>query len=413
METQLFYPHIRWNWFKKFLVRFGVIFFALQILPGLYIIGGDVYPWIAKTFFSINEISLEGTGSGDMYYHYMELFFCFVVALIGSIIWSFFNKKNKTYDTLIHWFLVFIRYYLAYSMLSYGYSKIFYNQFGAPSLTRLLQPYGDSSPMGIAWTFIGASKPYTVFSGLAELLGGLLLLTRRTTLLGAMVSFAVMFNVMMLNYCYDVPVKLYSTQLVVLSVIIIVCNGYYLWNAIWFQRATDASTYKPLFAKKGLVITRIIVKSLVVFYLVGFDGYNQYQSIEEAGPDAPQPTLYGIYKPTQLIKNSDTLRLYSDSTEWKYFIVDMYSTSIKQLNDRRIRLVFEADSVKKEISMHEETDTTYVAHLTYKNLNDTTLQINGIYKKDTIHYTLGKVNLNSFRLIGRGFHWVNEFPFNR
>lgn len=414
MANQLFYPHIGWNVFSKFLLRFVIVFFGLQILPLLSFIGDDVYPWIAKTIFSVSEISLEPTGSGDMYYNYMELFLCFVLAIFASLVWSLFNKREKGYDTLLHYFLIFCRYYVAYSLISYGYSKIFYSQFGAPSLGRLLQPYGDSSPMGIAWTFIGASKPYTVFSGFAELIGGILLLFRRTSVLGALIGFAVMLNVMMMNFCYDIPVKLYSTQLVLLSFIIMYFMGDNLKQILIHNKPTTPVIFKPLFQKKWINWSHVILKIIVLFYLLGFDGYNQYLSIEEYGPDAPKAPLYGIYKPLQLIKNSDTLKLFSDSTEWKHLVVE-YSgyASIKQLNDRKIRLIFEPDTIKKTIIMHEESDTLHKFNLSYKALNDTTLNLKGIYKHDTINYTFGKVNLNSFRLTNRGFHWVNEYPFNR
>ena len=414
MENQLFYPHIHWNTTRKFLLRFVLVFFGLQILPVLSFIGDDIYPIISKTIFSIDKISLEPTGSGDMYYNYMELFLCFVLAIIASLVWSLFNKKEKGYDTLLHYFLVFCRYYLAYSLIGYGYAKIFYGQFGAPGLERLLQPYGDSSPMGIAWTFIGASKPYTMFSGFAELIGGVLLLFRTTAVLGALIGFVVMFNVMVMNFCYDIPVKLYSTQLVVLSFIIMYCMGHNLKLVLIHNKPTESVIFKPLFQKKWLKISRVIFKISVLFYLLGFDGYEQYQSIAEYGPDAPKAPLYGIYKPVQLIKNNDTLKLYSDSSEWKNLVIE-YSgyAMVKQLNDRKIRLKFEVDTIKKSIITYEDRDTLNKFNLTYKLLNDTTLQLNGVYKKDTINYVLGKVNLKSFRLINRGFHWVNEYPYNR
>lgn len=414
MENQLFYPHLEWNSAKKFLLRFALIFFPLLSLPILTVFGADLYPWIAKTIFGINEISLEQTGSGDMYYSYMELFVCVSLATVISIVWSFFNNKNKNYDTVLHYFLVFLRYYLAFWMMSYGYAKVFYNQFGNPTLWKLVQPYGESSPMGIAWTFIGASKPYTVFSGLAELLGGILLFSRRTALIGALVSFAVMFNVMMMNYCYDVPVKLFSTQLVIVAFIIIICNSHYFWNAIWSNRASEAIIYKPLFTKKWLKITRIVVKSIIVFALIVLDGYEQSGSIEYAGPNAPKTALYGIHKPIQFIKNGDTLRTYSDSAEWKYLVIEWEGlASIRQLNDRSYRLDFKVDTIKKNITANLQSDTLHKYQLSYKQLNDTTLNLKGVFVKDTIDYTFGKVNMKSFRLINRGFHWVNEYPFNK
>ncbi len=69
-------------------------------------------------------------------------------------------------------------------MINYGAVKVIKAQFPNPTLDRLLQPFGDASPMGLLWTFMGASESYNIFTGAGELIGGLLLTTRRTTLLG-------------------------------------------------------------------------------------------------------------------------------------------------------------------------------------------------------------------------------------
>ena len=43
----------------------------------------------------------------------------------------------------------------------------------------LRRPIGDMSPMGLLWTFMGHSQPYTKLAGGAEVLGAVLLLSRR------------------------------------------------------------------------------------------------------------------------------------------------------------------------------------------------------------------------------------------
>ena len=57
-------------------------------------------------------------------------------------------------------------------------------------------------------------RSYEIFAGCAETLGGILLLTPRTTTLGALVCLADMIQVFMLNMTYDVPVKLFSFHLI-------------------------------------------------------------------------------------------------------------------------------------------------------------------------------------------------------
>ena len=415
MESQLFYPHLEWGSAKKFLLRFAIIFLGLLILPILSPIAEDFYPWVGAAILHLEKpITVFPNGSGDTTYNYVELLTCLVIGIVGTSIWSIFNKKDKNYDTLLHWFLIFCRYYVATSMMSYGYAKVFYNQFGDPTLWKLVQPYGESSPMGIAWTFIGASKPYTVISGVMELIAGILLMFRRTSFLGALIAFVVMFNVMLMNYCYDIPVKIYSTQLVLISLIILYFHGHNLRLTLFKNVATEPIVYKPLFTKKWLKIYHTVIKSLVVFGLIGVNGYFQYGSIETNGPDAPKTPLYGIHKPIQLIKNGDTLRTYSDSAEWKYLVVEWEGmASVRQLNDRSYRLIFNVDTIKKMVTTNLQTDTTHSYELAYRQLNDTTLNLKGVFMKDTIDYTFLKVNMKSFRLTNRGFHWVNEYPFNR
>ena len=105
-------------------------------------------------------------------------------------------------------------------MISYGAVKVIKSQFPDPSLARLMQTYGDSSPMGLLWTFMGASKSYNIFTGGVECLGGFLLFIPRLTTLGALVSIGALANIFMLNMSYDVPVKLYSFHLLLMAVVL-------------------------------------------------------------------------------------------------------------------------------------------------------------------------------------------------
>ncbi len=421
MQTILFYPQITWAWFNKFLLRFGVLFFGIYLISGFSLIITEAaysfYPWVGAVILKLQKpITDFPSGSGDTTYNYVELLVCFVLALMSAIIWSLFNKNEKHYDTFLHWFLIVLRYFLVYQLLGYGYAKLFYLQFGQPNLMRLLEPYGQSTPMGIAWTFIGLSKPYTVISGALEILAAVLLLFRRTTLAGGLLALVLMFNIMLINYCYDVPVKIFSTQLVIYSIIIIACNGYALYCVLWTHKSVNATEFKSVFTPKKLNITRIILKALFILYFIGFDGYSQYQTIAEYGEGRPKPPLQGIYKSTQLIKNNDTLRLFSDSTLIKTLAIGNWDNHayVYQVNDRRYGLSFKIDTIKKTILANSFLDTLVKYTLNYKMLNDTLLNINGIYKKDTINYTFNKVNLKAtFPLIGTGFNWVNEFPNNR
>jgi hypothetical protein len=102
--------------------------------------------------------------------------------------------------------------------------------------------------MKLLWTFMGASIPYVIFTGAAEMLGGLLLAARRTTLLGALVCIGVLSNVVMLNFSYDVPVKLYSSHLLLMAVFLAAPDLRRLASLFVWNRRVPPAEQRPLFA---------------------------------------------------------------------------------------------------------------------------------------------------------------------
>ena len=78
---------------------------------------------------------------------------------------------------------------------------------------------------------MGYSRPYAIFCGLVETVGGLLLFWQRTTTLGALIVAASMANVAMLNFSYDVPVKLFLDSPVPCSRYSCSCRISGVWRA--------------------------------------------------------------------------------------------------------------------------------------------------------------------------------------
>jgi hypothetical protein len=69
------------------------------------------------------------------------------MALTGTIVWSAVERKRPGYEKVYFWLTVYIRYYLAFTMMGYGFIKVFKTQFPFPSLGKLVQPVGELSPM--------------------------------------------------------------------------------------------------------------------------------------------------------------------------------------------------------------------------------------------------------------------------
>jgi hypothetical protein len=154
-------------------------------------------------------------------------------------------------------------------MFRYGMSKVLGTQFPFPRLSHLMTPLGDYPARGLFWTFIGYSRTYECFGGVAEVVGALLLFFRRTTTFGSLVVSAVMLQVLMLNLSYDVHVKLDSLNLVAMALFLLVPDFVRLTNLFILNRATTPVSFGVAFGADGWMKRgRIAAKGLLIGYTV-------------------------------------------------------------------------------------------------------------------------------------------------
>lgn len=213
------------------------------------------------------------TGSGDTVMNYVLTFCIAVLAILGTVVWSAIDERRggrREYRTAYAWLRLALRITLAITLLGYGFAKIYPGQFGAgPDLAQLNETYGQSSPMHLLWFFMGFSRPYAIFGGLMEVIPGVLLLFERTETIGALGSAAVMLEVTVLNYCYDVPVKLYSTHLFLMSLFLLLPDFKPMWE-FFVRRRTAAleGVWVPRSERRALRTLRRVAFGLLCFLCV-------------------------------------------------------------------------------------------------------------------------------------------------
>ncbi len=425
---------INWSFAKKLVFRFFFLFFPLYIffnpngvIPFVDMVF-DTYidpfhrliPWIAKHILHLSyDITVFTNGSGDTTYDYVVVLFIAVISLSGALSWTAADRKRSGYTQLYYWLTAVVRYYAAFTMFTYGIIKVFKLQFPFPDPWRLLQPYGESSPMGLAWTFMGYSELYNYFTGGAEVLGGLLLLFRRTTTLGAIVTLAVMGNVAAMNYSFDIPVKLLSSMLVVMALFLMAKDFRRLYNFFFLNKTAPPSDIsKPYIRKRALRVSLVVVKVVLIVYTLGMMTYNSMDGLAQYGDRAQKAPLYGIYNVETFVRNNDTVApLQTDTTRWKTVIVGGYRgyprTLIKGMNDSLKSYVMRPDTATKKIEMVPRGDSTVKNQLVYHYPDKEHLVMQGSWKGDSIYIRMKIYDLNKFLLVNRGFNWINEYPFNR
>ena len=423
METTS--PQLNWSSTKKITFRLIFLYFSLFIIlknngayPFMQLIMSkpkewlyQFIPWFGEQFLNISDpIRVGPNGSGDTTYDYVLIFACFVFSFLGTIIWTFLDRKRKNYSKLYYWFTVAVRFYVGLMLINYGLIKVVKLQFSYPSFNRLLQTFGDASPMGLAWTFLGFSKGYNLFMGIAEVLAGLLLF-RRTLTFGAIITLMTTMNVMAVNYFYDVPVKILSTHLVLLTLVLLSRNIQQLMLFFFTNKSVQLSVIKrPSFNIKKMNIGLNVFKFLLLGFVVVSSINNINRSSKLYGDNIPKPPMYGLYKVSDISENIDFNGEYqSIYKEWKYIGIENEGYIQIYKKDKEIEYYkLGIDTLKKSIKLLKYNDSTVMGSLSYSKKGNLT-----IFKTDRFTLETKKLTKDDFLLTNRGFNWINEYPLNR
>ncbi|MCI5056609.1 MAG: DoxX family protein [Flavobacteriales bacterium] len=333
------------------------------------------------------EVQWFETGSGDLLYYYLKVLSSIILSFLIGLLAIKWRRLSSEKTRMWSWLL--LRAFLGYSLWSYGWAKFLDGQFSEPSLFHLEKKMGEYSPMGLAWTFMGYSKTYMYFAGISEILAGTLLIFRKTTLIGAILAFGVMFNVFMMNMSFDIPVKLFSFQLLVFAFAIICYYRKQLFRFLLTHRETSGGL-EFRFKRPIIVMYSLIVPMI---YLMDFSEQYGY-SEENASVSVP---LQGVY---ELAANQ------SSTQGWQKMIID-YEQYMQVFNDEgMIPLEILVDTVAKTITYEAFTDSTLSGQIEYQNL-DSVL----ILKFDTMRLRYLKKPFD-YKLMTRGFHWINDYPYH-
>lgn len=422
----------QWTLTQKMIFRFCCIFFILNIIPfpvanipfankfWNYPISDaydafwhKVIPWVGAHVLHLSTpITIFSNGSSDTTYDYVLLFTFFVLSVIAAAVWSITDRRRSNYAVACIWVTALIRYFLAYSLISYGFAKMFYVQMPAPRLFELIQPMGDKSPMGLAWSYVGYSHAFSVITGTAEFAGGMLLLFRRTVVLGSLLNIFVLGNVVIMNFCFDVPVKLYSSLLWLMSLFVLAPYMKRLMGLLLNKAVEPVVEVWPAKWK----LTGWVIKWAFFLCLI-WNGITYRLHVQQlVGINRPKPPLYGIYNVTTYVRNNDTIPLVvTDSVPWRNFILEFKGNAvIKYTNDSMQRLVFSIDTNAHTFNMYPflpKMDTTARSDFHYTEHNDV-LELHGRSLGDSVDVYLRRGDPGNFRLISRGFHWINETPYH-
>lgn len=307
-----------WKPWQKVLFRIAFVFFIIMSLPNNlnWYVNLFSFDWTNLHYRDLYDIARFGSGitffGGTIFGSPLNgyagwiitLLFSIAIGVIWTLVVTFLNKSVKNYETLYYWLRVVVRYRAAIGIIGFGFTKLLPVQMPYPSNGLLNTDFGDFTSQKIYWLSIGIVPWYQVFAGVVEIAAGALLFFRKTTLLGAILLFGALGDIVYVNFAYDGGVHGYSSYFVLLSGFLIIHYVPQLYNLLIREKPTLLVNHYPVLSKQWQY-TRYALKGVTMFVFLVLLFYLQLINF-----------LYDPYKQPST-KGITELRGYYDVAEFK------------------------------------------------------------------------------------------------
>jgi hypothetical protein len=248
-----------------------------------------------------------------------------------------------------------------------------------------------------------------------------------------------MAHVVALNFCYDVPVKLFSSHLLLMSLFLMTPDLPWLIRVFVLGRPEAPHGYAPLTRRPWLDRTLSVVRTLIVLTFVGVTMYKNFEESKLYGQQTPEPPLFGLWEVEEFTLDGKVRPpLTTDARRWQRVTFFKALTFRKsQPGKPRIGIwnmpgksvlfaEVEVDEENKIITLTRPTGppggtTPPVAHvLRYRELEPEVIEVEGEVDflavgqaGQQVKARLRHYGPDKFLLSNRGFHWINEMPYNQ
>jgi len=419
-------PNAKTNVATQFLFRLCAIYLGLfslatqvagSLLPLLSFRGlGPLWPMrditvgIAANVFGVSgpADAIDPKTYGETSLYVVQALWLFTLSAVLALVWTLARRKQAGIS-LLKWIRLFLRLGLAAQMLEYGMTKVFPTQFPAPPLNTLVTPVGDLQLNALLWASVGAATGYGLFTGLAEVLAGVLLIVPRTAMVGALVCLADLFQVLVLNLSYDIGLKITTIHLVAINVFLLAPDARRLWNFLVMGREAPAAVKSNLF--NGEAANRLALWAQLVIggYLIASFAYINIGYLYAVGQESPRSALYGIWEVEALSIDGEVRppELNDYDRRWRRVIFDAPGLmALQRTDDSFGRYGASIDEITRTIALTKGNSRIWKAGFTFSRVNDDGLILDGTMDGYQIHVELRRVPFDTLPVLNSNFRWI-------
>jgi len=175
-------------------------------------------------------------------------------------------KKTELYSILEN----AISFVVVFAMFIYGFGKIIQFEDGTPVDKMVSEMSGHQ----LMWAFYGYSKYFIFTLGLLEVTGGILILIKRTRLLGCLFTSTILINIILQDIFYNIPIGALKAAILYQVLILII---------LWFHRSKLSKAFNALLIKnkeKIKLSRHLLLLTLAFVFFAIFRVFEYYITIK-------------------------------------------------------------------------------------------------------------------------------------
>jgi hypothetical protein len=253
-----------------------------------------------------------------------------------------------------------------------------------------------------------------MFTGWAEVLAGLLLIVPRTAVLGALVCLADMIQVLVLNLTYDIGLKLISSHIILITVYVLLPHGRPLARVFLGTGPVEPLRPPDIFAIRRASGAALVVQLVAGAYLCGMFTSISVSRWYSEGGGSPRSALYGIWNVQELLIDGRPANEGETDYDrrWRRVLFDRPRTVVFQRTDDSFaRYGAAIDTSRRWIELTKGNSRSWRATFSYVQPAADRLILDGDMDGYRLRLGLERVELDTFRVVHRGFRWVRPPDF--
>jgi hypothetical protein len=264
-----------------------------------------------------------------------------------ALIWTIFDRRNRNNVVVREIIYFVVRYQLATMMFLYGSAKLIGLQGvpqGIPQPTPLewVRPLGEISSGQVMMTWLGYSPIYRFFAGVNETLGAILLLFRRTTLLGSLLILSVMAFVTALDLTYHIGPAASAALYGVGAFYLIAREWRRLAGVFLFGEPTAPTSPRKLWTSPRVALVGRGLWVVLIAYSLW--SYVLPQVKMKADVGGRQSALCGVYQVERFVSDGRLLpEEDADPARWREAAIDCFGDYIRIRRMDDAELLWAAD----------------------------------------------------------------------